>query len=58
MAYNGTGRNELVMPMRGGGGGGTTINIYAPNGFIGSQDQFRKMLVDMNRRGQLEVLKR
>lgn len=50
---------ELVVPRsRMGVGGNTTIIVNAPNGFIGSQDQFRRMLVDMNRRGDLAVTRR
>lgn len=40
-----------------GGAANTYITVNAPNGFIGSQDQFRRMLVDMNRRGELQVIK-
>ena len=46
-----------VMDRRGGAGGTTIINISLPN-YIGSRDEVRRMLVDMDRRGQLEVIKR
>jgi hypothetical protein len=42
---------------RGGGHGGTTIVINAPN-YIGSQDDLKRALVDLDRRGQLQVIKR
>jgi hypothetical protein len=42
---------------RSGHAGGTTIIINAPN-YIGSQDDLKRALVDLNRRGQLQVVKR
>ncbi len=47
---------ELVTPANRVGGGNTYITINAPN-YVGSQDELRRTLVDMNRRGQLEVIK-
>jgi hypothetical protein len=49
---------QSMVDGRSGGGGNTTIIVNAPNSFIGSQSQFRQMLVDMNRRGELQVIKR
>jgi hypothetical protein len=42
---------------RSGNAGGTTIIINAPN-YIGSQDDLKRALVDLDRRGQLQVIKR
>jgi hypothetical protein len=46
-----------VMDRSSGRPGNTTIIINAPN-YIGSRDELRQTLVEMNRRGQLEVIKR
>jgi tape measure domain-containing protein len=50
--------DRMVRVMDRSGGVSTTIIVNAPGGFIGSQDQFKRMLVDMNRRGELQVIKR
>jgi len=47
---------ELVTPANRVGAGNTYITVNAPN-YVGSQDDLRRTLVDMNRRGQLEVIK-
>jgi hypothetical protein len=57
---------EQVTPLqrpsyaRVGGGAGTVVvhNTYNFPNYIGSRDELRQALVDMNRRGQLEVIKR
>lgn len=50
--------DRLVRVMdRGGGAANTYITINAPN-YVGSQDDLRRTLIDMNRRGQLEVIKK
>jgi len=41
---------------RSGGAANTYITVNAPY-YVGSQDDLRRTLVDMNRRGQLEVIK-
>lgn len=40
-----------------GGGGNTYITVNAPN-YVGSVTDLRRTIVDMNRRGDLEVIKR
>jgi hypothetical protein len=40
-----------------GGGGGVTYILNAPN-YVGTHEDLRRALVDMNRRGQLEVIRR
>lgn len=70
-AYNGSGGPERILSpretrsfetlvknsARGGGGGNTYITMNAPN-YVGSKDELVRALVDANRRGQLEVIKK
>lgn len=57
MAYNGTGRNERVVPA--GGGGGTVVNNYTINATHYSDAQaLQRELVNLNKQGRLAVTRR
>lgn len=51
-------RMVRVMDRSHGGAANTYITVNVPAGFIGSMDQFKTMLVNLNRQGALQVIKK
>lgn len=59
LAYNGTGRNERVVPAGRGSGGGTVVhNYYSLPNYLGSTQELVNALTQLNRQGRLQVIKR